>query len=106
MYAVPSSKTFGVKKYTPLADRTYPSDSRVSSSRRTVGRANFVAAATSLTLSAKCDNEKALITFKPRASASTKSGSVGGRFMMISPPQLWHKVGQVQERSHSHDTKQ
>ena len=98
MYAVPSSKTFGVSMYMPFTTRTYPSDSRVSNNRRVVGRASLVAAATSLTESAKCERENALMTFSPRARASTKSGSFGFGLMQVSPPQLWHKQLVQQER--------
>jgi hypothetical protein len=102
MYAVPSSKTFGVSMYKPLTARTYPSDSRVSSNRRVVGRASLVAAATSLTDKAKCESENALMTFRPRARASTKSGSFGFGLIQGSPPQLWHKQLVQQERPFTH----
>jgi hypothetical protein len=58
----------------------------------------LVAAATSLTESAKCESENALMTFRPRASASTKSGSFGFGLIQGSPPQLWHKQLVQQER--------
>ena len=79
MYAVPSSSTLGVNEYCPSTERTYPSRSSVMSKRRTVGRASFVDSATSLTDSDRCDSENARITSSPRASASTKSGSVSRR---------------------------
>jgi hypothetical protein len=63
-----------------------------------VGRASLVAAATSLTDSAKCERENALMTFRPRASASTKSGSFGFGLIQVSQTQLWHKQLTQQER--------
>jgi hypothetical protein len=65
----------GVNMYKPSVARTYPNCSSVMSKRRAVGRANSVAAATSLTDIAKCEVEKARMTLSPLASASTKSPS-------------------------------
>ena len=81
MYDMPNSNTLGVSMNTPSFERTYPSCSSVRSNRRAVGRARSAAAATSLTVIAKCDNENARMTLSPRASASTKSGS--SRFVAI-----------------------
>ena len=75
IYDMPSSRIFGVSVYSPSFERTYPIDSSVSSSRRAVGRARPVTAATSLTVSDRCEVEKARMTSSPRASASTKSRS-------------------------------
>ena len=72
-YAVPSSNVLVVSEYAPPAERVYPSCSSVISRRRAVGRANPVRAATSLTVSSMAVGPNALITSRPRASASTKS---------------------------------
>ncbi len=73
MYEVPRSSVFAVSEYTPFEERTYPSSSRVSRRRRTVGRARPVRVATSLTDISIARGPKARITSMPRANASTKS---------------------------------
>ena len=65
MYVVPSSRTFDVNVYVPRLDRTYPSCSSVSSSRRAVGRGNPARAAASLTDSAVAVGLKALMMSRP-----------------------------------------
>ena len=72
-YDVPSSSVLVVSEYAPFAKRVYPSCSSVISRRRAVGRARPVRAATSLTVSSIAVGPNALITSRPRASASTKS---------------------------------
>ena len=72
-YAVPSSSVLVVSVYAPFAKRVYPSCSSVISRRRAVGRARPVRAATSLTVSSIAVGPNALMTSRPRASASTKS---------------------------------
>ena len=72
-YAVPSSSVLVVSEYAPFDRRVYPSCSSVISRRRAVGRANPVRPATSLTVSSIAVGPNALITSRPRASASTKS---------------------------------
>ncbi len=81
MYDIPNSRIFGVNVYTPSSARTYPRCSSVNNNLRAVGRASLVASATSDTVSAKCDVEKARITLSPRDSASTKSPSFPSRAM-------------------------
>src|SRR5918993_5449643 len=73
---MPRSSTFGVRVKAPPADRTYPSSSSVSSSRRAVGRARPAAAATSVSDMAGWSASKQVRTSSPRARASTKSGPV------------------------------
>ena len=73
MYAVPSSSVFVVSEYAPFDKRVYPSCSSVISRRRAVGRARPVRVATSLTVSSIDVGPNALMTSRPRASASTKS---------------------------------
>ena len=75
MYDIPRSSICGVNIKTPSWERTYPNCSKVSSSRRAVGRANSVAVAMSLTVNAKCVEENARMTLSPRANDSTKSAS-------------------------------
>src|SRR3954452_4506658 len=71
---MPSESTFGVStKPAPVA-RTKPSSSRVSSSRRAVGRASPAAVATSDSDMVRWPASKQARTSRPRASASTKSG--------------------------------
>ena len=89
-YAVPSSSVLVVNEYAPFDRRVYPSCSSVISRRRAVGRAKPVRAATSLTVSSIAVGPKALITSRPRASASTKSELslrlFGGFIAAISRP--------------------
>src|SRR6202522_4363796 len=78
-YAMPRLSTFGVSSKTPSPDLTKPSSSRVSSSRRAVGRARPVAVATSLSdrprwLALSWLAPKQARMSRPRASDSTKSG--------------------------------
>src|SRR4051812_4421750 len=71
---MPSVSTFGVSENAPPQDRTKPSSSRVSRSRRAVGRASPAAPATSDSDISRCPASKQARTSRPRASASTKSG--------------------------------
>src|SRR3954469_16973092 len=72
--AMPSVSTVGGSpKPAPVA-RTKPSSSRVSSSRRAVGRASPAAVATSDSDIVRWPASKQVRTSRPRASASTKSG--------------------------------
>src|SRR3712207_2906619 len=71
---MPSRSTWGVSSNPAAADRTNPSSSSVSSSRRAVGRASPAAAATSVRDMVRWSASKHARTSSPRASASTKSG--------------------------------
>src|SRR5215218_3932630 len=71
---MPRLSTRGVSWNAPPELRTKPSSSRVSSSRRAVGRASPAAPATSDRVIAGRSAPKQASTSRPRASASTKSG--------------------------------
>src|SRR5215218_3251830 len=71
---MPSVSTFGVSSNPAPVARTKPSSSRVSSSRRAVGRASPAAVATSDSDIVRWSTSKQARTSRPRASASTKSG--------------------------------
>src|SRR3712207_534851 len=71
---MPRVSTLGVSWNAPPEDRTNPSSSRVSSSRRAVGRASPAAVATSVSDMARWSASKQVRTSSPRARASTKSG--------------------------------
>src|SRR5262249_35752209 len=66
----------------PPWGRTYPSSARVSRIRRAVGLASPVAVATSVNDITGCRGWKAVMTSRPRASASMKSGPVPSRGMV------------------------
>src|SRR4051812_18344218 len=71
---MPRVSTFGVSSNPAPVARTKPSSSRVSSSRRAVGRASPAAVATSESDMFRWPASKQARTSRPRASASTKSG--------------------------------
>src|SRR5919107_4990263 len=83
---MPRVSTFGVSWNSPPELRTNPSSSRVSSSRRAVGRASPAAVATSLSDIAGRSASKQATTSRPRASASTKSGPAPRPAMVSSRP--------------------
>src|SRR3954470_3266201 len=82
---MPSVSTLGVSTNTPADERTKPSSSSVSSSRRAVGRASPAAVATSVSDLLRWSASKHVRTSSPRASASTKSGPDPRPAMRLPP---------------------
>jgi hypothetical protein len=73
-YAMPSVSTWGVSSNVAPVERTKPSSSSVSSSRRAVGRASPAAVATSVSVIVRWSASKHASTSSPRARDSTNSG--------------------------------